>query len=102
VADPDTIDDSRSLDAVARHLDTGIALLGPVLRCTFPASGTKLDVAHRLPVIPDGYLIVLADAEVHAMPGVVWTTSLAYLVANANNAHALVRFYTLREAVLNA
>jgi hypothetical protein len=94
--------ESRAIESVQRHLESGKSYIGPVLRVTFPAANTRLDIAHRLGVIPDGYELVFADAEIHATPGVLWTTTIAYLQANAANTHALVRFYVLREDVIDA
>lgn len=94
--------DARAVEAVARHLVTGRVALGAPLRVTFVAANTRRDIAHGLGMIPDGYEIVMADAEVHATPGAPWTTTIAYLQAAAANAHAIVRFYTLREVPVDA
>lgn len=94
--------DARALESVTRHLVTGRAFLGVPLRVTFVAANTKRDIAHGLGVIPDGYEIILADAEIHATPDVLWTPTIAYLQAAVANAHAIVRFYTLREVPIDA
>lgn len=72
------------------------------LRVTFPAAGTKRDVAHTLGVIPDGWITVWADAVIGATPGVLWTPTTAYLQASPSNAHAILIFYTLREVPADA
>lgn len=97
-----TVQESRAIELVTRGMVTGIATLGRPLRVTFAAANTKRDIAHGLGVIPDGYRIVMADAEVHATPGALWTPTLAYLQAAADNTHAIIQFYTLREAPLDA
>lgn len=92
----------RAVEQVTRHLETGRAFLGAVLQVTFPAANSKRDIAHGLGVVPDGYEIVFADAEIHASPGQLWTPDVAYLQANAANSRALVRFYVLREVPIDA
>lgn len=77
-------------------------LYGPPLSLTFVAANTSRDVAHGMTAIPDGYSIVFADAEIHAVPGKLWTTTMAYLQASANNAHAIIRFRRLRQAAIPA
>lgn len=94
---PRTNAEARAIEAVTRQFITGRAALGAPLRLTFPAANTARDVAHGLGVIPDGYEIIFADAKLHAAPSLLWTPTLAYLQADAANAHAIVRFYTLRE-----
>jgi hypothetical protein len=96
------LQDRRAVETIARGLSTGRAFLGPVLRLTFVAANTQRDIQHRLGVTPSGYEVIFADAELHATPGKLWTPTLAYLQANAANAHALVRFYVLREDVIDA
>jgi hypothetical protein len=93
---------SRAIESVTRHLESGRSFLGPVLRVVFAAANTQRDIAHGLGVIPDGYEIIFADAEIHATPGKLWTPVLAYLQADAANARALIRFYMLREAPIDA
>ena len=67
-----------------------------------PSSGSKLGLASRSSVgcrfIAPGYQIVFADAEIHAVPGKLWTTTTAYLQAGSANAHAILRFRVLRQA----
>lgn len=72
------------------------------LRVTFPVLNSRLDIAHTLGAVPDGYVLVWADAAVIATPGTLWTPTTAYLQAGSNNAHAIVIFFTLREAPTNA
>jgi len=67
------------------------------LLVTFPAANTRRDIAHTLTVVPSGYVVLWADAEIHATPGVLWTPDVAYLQANAANAHALLLFLVTRE-----
>lgn len=75
---------------------------GKPLILTFPTMGVAYEFQHGLGVIPDGYLIVFADADIIAEPGVRWSQSIATLRAGADNAHAIVIFYTLSEAPTNA
>lgn len=70
---------------------------GVPLSLTFPVANVPRDVVHGLGVVPDGYSLVFADAEIHAVPGTLWTDTLAYLQASANNAHAIIRFRVLRQ-----
>lgn len=72
------------------------------LRVTFPVANTTRDVAHTLGVIPTGYLVLWADALVTAVPGKLWTPTLAYMQAGANNAHAILLFFITREEPTNA
>lgn len=72
------------------------------LRVTFPVATTRRDIAHTLGVVPDGYLLLWADAAITATPGTLWTPTTAYLSAGANNAHAIVIFFTLREVPTDA
>lgn len=72
------------------------------LRVTFPAASTSQDVAHTLGVIPTGLLVLWADATITAVPGKLWTTTLAYLQASAANAHAIICFVVTREEPVNA
>jgi hypothetical protein len=59
---------------------------------------TSQDILHGLDAVPDGFLVVYADADVHATPGREWTREMAYLTAPwRGNAHAIVIFFTLRE-----
>lgn len=74
----------------------------PPLRITLAVSGSTRDVAHGLGAIPDGMLVVWADAPIFAVPGVPWTRDLAFLRASSNNVHAIVCFYTLKETPTNA
>lgn len=70
---------------------------GLPLAITFPVAATPRDIVHGLGVVPDGYSLVFADAEIHAVPGKLWTDTLAYLQASANNAQAIIRFRVLRQ-----
>lgn len=90
------------MDQVTAGLVTRRSLVGPVLRVVFAVANTPRDVLHQLGVIPDGYEILLADAEIHATPGALWTPTRAYLQANGNNARALLRFYTINEEPTDA
>lgn len=72
------------------------------LRVTFPVAATMRDVAHTLGVIPDGYLVLWADATITATPGKLWTPTTAYLQAGANNAHAILIFFITREVPTDA
>lgn len=64
---------------------------------TFPAANTRLDVAHGLSAIPEGFTVLWSDGPVYAAPGQIWTDSVAYLQTNAANVHADVVFYRLRQ-----
>lgn len=75
---------------------------GVPLSVTFPVAATTRDIAHRLGVVPDGYSLVFADAEIHAVPGKLWTDTLAYLQASTDNAHAIIRFRLLRQRPTSA
>lgn len=70
---------------------------GLPLAVTFTAANTARDIVHGLGVVPDGYSLVFADAEIHAVPGKLWTDTLAYLQASTDNAHAIIRFRVLRQ-----
>ena len=72
------------------------------LRLTFPAANTSRDVQHGLQVIPDGMLMVRADANIFAVPGKQWTEDIAYLQADRANARATVVFFTMRESASDA
>lgn len=67
------------------------------LRVTFPAANTRRDVAHGLGAIPTGMLVIWNDAAIQAVMGVAWTPTLAYVQANAANAHATIMFFVSRE-----
>lgn len=71
------------------------------IRIRFPAASVSRDVRHGLGVVPDGYILVQADALIHAAPGVPWTPEVAYLQTDQADARATVIFYTLRQEVLH-
>jgi hypothetical protein len=104
------VSDPRSLDAGTREaverlgvqLEPFWSVIGRPLSLVFPAMGARRDVVHGLGTKPDGFLVVYADADIIAEPGVLWTRDLAFLQAGADNAHAIVIFYTLRETPQNA
>jgi len=75
---------------------------GPVVEVTFPVASTRRDIAHGLSQVPDGYFIVWADGTLFAEPGVLWTKDLAYMRSGADNVHARIIFYTVREAYREA
>lgn len=98
----DRTDAAAAIDAAARHLESGKTYVGRPLRITFAAANTPRDIAHGLGVVPDGYEVFWADAEVHAANPTSWSTTVAYLQANAAYAHAVVRFFVLREDPVDA
>jgi len=93
---------NRGLDSVQRDIAPWWAAYSRPLRVTFPDMNVQRDIEHGLGVIPDGFLVVYADAEIAAEPGVLWTQDFAYLRAGAVNARAVVVFYTLREEPTDA
>jgi hypothetical protein len=72
------------------------------LRIYFPAAATTREVQHGLGETPDGFLLVHADALVTAVPGLLWTSTLAYLTTPTANARAIVIFYKLKESPTDA
>lgn len=95
-------EDDALIERVRREVQGDGDAYGPPVSITFPVANTSRDVVHGLAVIPDGYSIVFADAEIHAVPGKLWTTTLAFLQASTNNAHAILRFRTLRQTATPA
>jgi hypothetical protein len=93
-------EDDALLERFRREVQGDGDFYGPALSVTFPVANTSRDVVHGLNVIPDGYSIVFADAQIHAVPGKLWTTTLAFLQADANNAHAIIRFKALRQSAI--
>lgn len=78
------------------------ARLSRPLRITLPVAGATRDVVHGLGETPEGFVVVWTDAPIYAVPGLAWTRDLAYLTSAANNVHAIVLFYTLKEAPADA
>ena len=89
--DVNQLEEAQWWDAVSRAVSV-----------RFPAANTPRDIVHGLGVVPDGYLILRADANVIAVPGRIWTRDLAYLQAGTAGARATLLFVTLREAPRNA
>lgn len=80
---------------------TAFRYLGRAVLINFPLANTKTEVQHGLAEMPDGYLVVNADANVKRVPGQQWTKSLAYLQADMANSVAIICFGVLREVVQN-
>jgi hypothetical protein len=93
---------SEALERLGIPTETFMASWSRPLSIVFAVANTQRDVAHRLGVKPDGFLVVHADARIKAVAGKIWTRDLAFLEADADNARAIVIFYTLREATANA
>jgi hypothetical protein len=75
--------------------------LGRPVAISFPVANVEREVLHQLGEIPDGYSIILADANIRRVPGRQWTKQLAYLMSDQNNSSATIAFGVLREAALN-
>ncbi|MCC6989955.1 MAG: hypothetical protein IT181_13200 [Acidobacteria bacterium] len=73
------------------------ALVGRPLEVFFPAANTRLDIAHGLQAVPDGYHVLLTTSAVVADNPAGWTDLIAGLQASAANARAVVVFFTLIE-----
>lgn len=80
---------------------TAFRYLGRPVLINFPLANTQTEVQHGLAEVPDGYLVINADAAVKRVPGKQWTKTLAYVQADMNNAAAVICFGVLREAVQN-
>lgn len=78
------------------------ALLGRPVRVRFPFGGARRDVAHGLPITPDGFMVVWSDAPVYGAPGATWNANIASLVSPTTNANAIIIFYTLKEDATDA
>lgn len=78
-----------------------VAIAGPVLELTFPTAATRRDVPHGLPTTPDGYWLLLqSGGQVSAVDVHLWSPTIAWLVAGADNTWARVCFYALRPNVI--
>lgn len=75
---------------------------GPLLRVTFPASGTPRDVAHGLAITPTGFLVLSATGPVYRAPNLEWNEQRAWLQADGTNVEAVVCFLVLSEDTENA
>lgn len=82
------------VDSIWRYVGRPVTLV-------FPAANTQTEVLHGLNEIPDGWILVSADAHVRRTPGVQWTKDLAYLQADQANAVVTVAFGLLQEEALN-
>lgn len=93
---------AAALDRLRNEDQTPILAYGPVLEIAFPASGTRRDVQHGLGAIPTGFITIATQGgNVQAYDLVNWTTSLAFLVADAANMR--VRgFFIVTETPTNA
>lgn len=97
--DPDV---ARAADTLEQRLMTPIEKWGPPLEVLLPVAGTAGAVEHGLGEIPDGLLVLLVlGGNVRAHNYTRWTTTTAWLVADANNTRARVCFITTRKDVSN-
>lgn len=75
--------------------------LGPPVSIRFPLANTSYEVKHLIKEVPDGFVVLDADARIKRAPGTSYGKELAYLQADMANATALLAFGVLREAVTN-
>lgn len=74
-----------------------IAVTGPIVEVRFPVAATRRDITHGLDTTPDGYFILLQSGGVVTATDVtLWTTTVAWMTASADNTWARLCFYTLR------
>lgn len=73
------------------------AQVGRPLEVSFPAANTRRDIAHGLGIVPDGYHVLLATANIVADAPDRWTRDIAALQASSANARAVVVFFALLE-----
>lgn len=71
--------------------------LGPAVTMLFPLANTPVEVRHGLGQVPDGYMVIIADAAIKRVPGKVWDVTLAYVQADMANATATLVFGLLRQ-----
>lgn len=80
---------------------TAFRYLGRPVTINFPSANTQTEVLHGLAEIPDGYLVLNADASVKRVPGKQWTKTLAYLQSDMANSTVIVAFGVFREGAQN-
>jgi hypothetical protein len=78
---------------------TAFRYLGRPVSIPFALANTQTEVLHGLGEIPDGYIVLNADANIKRAPGKQWTKTLAYLQADMASATAIVVFGVFREGV---
>lgn len=71
--------------------------LGQPVEVRFPLANTAYEVLHLLGAVPDGMIIVTADANITRQPGKQWTDRLAYLQSGTANSYAVLVFGVLTE-----
>jgi hypothetical protein len=82
-------------------ITTVFRYLGRPVQINFPTANTQTEVLHGLGEVPDGYLVLGADAGVKRVPGKQWSKSLAYLQSDMANSTVIVAFGVFREAPQN-
>lgn len=82
-------------------LTTSFRYLGPPVSIRFPLANTSYEITHLLAEVPDGFVVIDADARIKRTPGASYTKELAYLQADMANATATLAFGVLREGVTN-
>lgn len=75
--------------------------IGRPLSVRFPSANTPTEVRHLLAEVPDGFLVLNADAAITRAPGQDFTKELAYLQASRANATAVLAFGVFREAAID-
>lgn len=71
--------------------------LGPPVLVRFPVANASYEVRHLLEEVPDGFLVIDADARIKRTPGVPYEHELAFVQADMANATAVLVFGVLRE-----
>lgn len=75
--------------------------LGPPVSLRFPLANTAYEVKHLLKEVPDGFVVLDADAHIKRAPGTSYGKELGYLQADLANATAVLAFGVFREGVTN-
>jgi hypothetical protein len=78
---------------------TAFRYLGRPVSIPFAVANTQTEVQHGLAEIPDGYIVLNADAAIKRVPGKQWTKTLAYLQSDMVNSSAVIVFGVFREGV---
>lgn len=91
----------RATVAAFAQLGTVWRFLGRPVTMVFPVAATMTEVLHGLGEIPDGWVLISADANVRRTPGVQWTKDLAFMQVDQSNAVVTLAFGVLREEPLN-
>jgi hypothetical protein len=73
--------------------------LGPPVTIRFPVANASTEVRHLVGEVPDGFVVIDADATITRAPGSAYSKVLAYLQANMANATAVLQFGCLRQGV---